>query len=135
MIECSSRHQKSMLLEAARERDYFATAWRSGVLVGCGFTKLKAPKLLESFGRSLTEDRRILQLRDDAGMTVLETEDCFEGDQAAVLMDVLQDRGTQEAVGRLGVDFKSSRFDLTVCWDPAHRGTCRMFLQSLHLTS
>ena len=48
---------------------------------------------------------------------------------------VLQDRGTQEAVGRLGVDFKSSRFDLTVCWDPAHRGTCRMFLQSLHLTS
>jgi len=104
MIECSSRHQKSMLLEAARERDYFATAWRSGVLVaneggearrlraavsevGCGFTKLKAPKLLESFGRSLTED---------AGMTVLETEDCFEGDQAAVLMDVLQDRGTQE---------------------------------------
>lgn len=104
MIECSSRHQKSMLLEAARERDYFATAWRSGVLVanegegarslraavsevGCGFTKLKAPKLLESFGRSLTED---------AGMTVLETEDFFEGDKAAVLMDVLQDRGTQE---------------------------------------
>ncbi|CAJ1421419.1 unnamed protein product [Effrenium voratum] len=121
-VECSSRHQKSVLMEKAREKSYSASALQSGVLVvneggqarqlrekvsssAVGFSQLLCPQTLQQFGMALVEE---------AGLTVLGSKHrapdpgSHEGHEGGFLMDVLKDKGSPEEIQRAAEAFLDS---------------------------